>query len=150
MHKNKIFSCFVSVFLLIVLVLPLVGIAQTPGGGDPGPTPGGGDPGPTPGGGDPGPAPTNVNFTLKNPFGQNTTLTGLINKIIDDLLIPIGAVVSVLMIIYAGFLFVTARGNEKQIGDAKQALLYACIGAAILLGAKIISTVIQGTIDQLK
>lgn len=130
----------VPIFLTLFIILPLVVAAQTPIGGGPGPTPIGGGPGPT----------QNTSFTLKNPFGQNTTITGLINKIIDDILIPVGAVVSVLMIIYAGFLFVTARGNEKQIGDARQALLYACIGAAILLGAKIISTVIQGTIEQLK
>ena len=74
----------------------------------------------------------------------------LIRIIINDIVLPIGGVIAVLMIIYAGYLFVTARGNEKKITDAKQALLYACIGAAILLGAWVISEAIEKTIGQLK
>jgi hypothetical protein len=86
---------------------------------------------------------------IENPFKQNT-IQGLINTIINDILIPIGGVVSVLMVMWAGFLFVTARGNTTQISQAKDALLWAVIGAAILLGAWVISTAIQTTINQLK
>jgi hypothetical protein len=91
---------------------------------------------------------------IKPPFtcgGQKECgVVELINKIINDILIPIGSVIAVLMIMYAGFLFVTARGNTTQIDKAKQALLYALIGAALLLGAKVISEAIKGTVDQLK
>jgi hypothetical protein len=51
---------------------------------------------------------------------------------------------------YAGFLFVKARGNEKDLQTAKDALLYALIGGAILLGAYVIAQAIQGTIDALQ
>ncbi|MEK7634938.1 MAG: hypothetical protein AAB446_00690 [Patescibacteria group bacterium] len=89
-------------------------------------------------------------IAIPNPL-QNTTGTipDLIIAIIDNIVLPIGGVVAVLMVMYAGFLFVTARGNEKKITDAKQAILYACIGAAILLGSKVIATAIQATIEQL-
>jgi hypothetical protein len=69
---------------------------------------------------------------------------------VNNILIPIGGVVAVLMIMYAGFLYVTAGGNEAKIKTAHQALTWAVIGAAILLGAWVISQAIQGTINQLK
>ena len=54
------------------------------------------------------------------------------------------------MIIYTGFLFVTARGDVAKITTAKQAFLYVIIGAAIMLGAFVIKTAITGTVEQLK
>ncbi len=87
---------------------------------------------------------------IPNPLRNTTgTIPDLIIAIIDNIVLPIGGVVAVLMVMWAGFLFVTARGNEKKITDAKQAILYACIGAAILLGAKVIASAIQATINQL-
>ena len=65
-------------------------------------------------------------------------------------ILPIGGVIAVLMIMYAGFLFVTAGGEPAKITKAKDALLYAAIGAAILLGAWVISEAIGGTIKELK
>lgn len=94
-------------------------------------------------------APIKIDIKINNPFKQNT-IEGLINTIIKDILIPIGAVVAVLMIMYAGYLYVTARGDSKQIGDAHEALKWAVIGAAILLGARIISEAIGRTIEQLR
>lgn len=99
-------------------------------------------------GGDSG-AGTSMNIKIDNPFKKDT-IEGLIETIVNDILLPIGGVVAVLMIIYAGFLFVTARGNEAQITKAKDALLWAVIGAAILLGAWVISQAIKTTIDQLR
>lgn len=90
---------------------------------------------------------------IPNPFkcpNNNCSITAFIKTIINSILLPIGGVVAVLMIMYAGFLYVTARGNTSQIEKAHQALLYAVIGAAVLLGALVISEAIEGTIDQLK
>jgi len=81
--------------------------------------------------------------------GSDCSIPGLLNVIINNIVVPIGGVVAALMIMYAGFLYVTARGDTAQIKKAHEALLYGCIGAAILLGAKVIATAIKGTIDQL-
>jgi hypothetical protein len=54
-----------------------------------------------------------------------------------------------LAIIYCGFLFVFARGNSEKLTHAREALLWTIIGAAILLGALAIATMIQGTITAL-
>lgn len=135
MYK-KILSYFISGMMLLVFVMPFLVQAQETSN-------------PNPGTSNPSVGPSLGHIEIANPFQQNT-IEGLINTILNQILIPIGGVVAVLMIMYAGFLFVTARGNEKKIGDAKQALLYACIGAAILLGAKVISDAISATITQLK
>lgn len=98
-------------------------------------------------------SPSTISIDIKNPFkcsGDTCTIPGFINTILNSILLPIGGVVAVLMIMYAGFLYVTAQGNETQIKKAHQALLWAVIGAAILLGAKVISDAIQSTINQLQ
>lgn len=45
----------------------------------------------------------------------------------------------VLCIIYAGYILVTAGGNETQITKAKVMIFWTLIGAAIVLGAHVIA-----------
>ena len=123
--------------VILFLFAPLIGLAQNPA-----PTPGG-NPGPTP-------TPVAFNIVIKNPFAGGNSLEDFIKKVINDIVLPIGGVIAVLMIMYAGFLFVTAGGEPAKITKAKDALLYAAIGAAILLGAWVISEAIGGTIKELK
>ncbi len=52
----------------------------------------------------------------------------------------------VFFIIYAGFLYVTARGNEQTITQANRALLYAIIGGLLILGAYGIITIVSNLI----
>ena len=54
-----------------------------------------------------------------------------------------------LMIVYSGFLFVFARGNQEKLGTAKTNLMYVLIGSTLILGAWIIATLISGTVSQL-
>lgn len=98
------------------------------------------------------PAPPEIKFNIKisNPFSGGNDLYAFIKTIINEILIPIGGVIAVLMIMYAGFLYVTARGNQAQITKAHEALLYSAIGAAILLGAWVIAGAIEGTVKQLQ
>jgi hypothetical protein len=48
-----------------------------------------------------------------------------------------------------GFLFLTAQGDEAQLTKAKKAFLWACIGTAVLLGAWLLATAINATIQSL-
>ena len=41
----------------------------------------------------------------------------------------------VVFLVYAGFLFVSARGNEKQLTTAKEVFYWTIIGAAVVVGA---------------
>ncbi len=82
-----------------------------------------------------------------NPLGQNgpNSLPLLIQHILTGFL-QIGIPVVALAIIYSGFLFVFARGKEEKLTEAKSALLYAVIGAAVLLGAWTIAQIISSTV----
>ena len=69
------------------------------------------------GGGAPGGDVQTVNPKFSNPLGASTIME-LINRVID-ILVALGIPIAVLFLVYAGFLFVTARGDQKQLGTAK-------------------------------
>jgi len=47
------------------------------------------------------------------------------------------------MIIYGGFLYVSAAGNDEKIGKAKKIIMYAIVGIiVILLSFAIVNTVL--------
>ena len=62
------------------------------------------------------------------------TLVGIIN-----VLLTIVGVVFLLLIIYAGYLWMTAQGNEEQIKKAKKILTGALIGIIIILAARVVT-----------
>jgi hypothetical protein len=47
-------------------------------------------------------------------------------------------------------MFIAARGNKDKLTTAKDSMLYTLIGAAIILGAFVISKLIGGTVEQIK
>jgi len=55
----------------------------------------------------------------------------------------------VVCLVYVGFLFVSAQGNAEGLEQAKRALVWAVVGTAIVAGAQIIKTIIEGTIKSL-
>jgi hypothetical protein len=149
----------VTALLVLGLALfagfPLGADAQggTPGGGSPTGTPGGGNPGGTPGGGDPpgtpgGGSPNTVGTGLQNPLKNINSLGELVNAILAAV-VKIGGIVLVLALVYVGFLFVAAQGNEEKIRNARSALMWTVIGGLILLGATAISAVITATVGGL-
>ena len=88
--------------------------------------------------------PSNSSGGLQNPLNVNS-LPELLNNILDGLIV-IGSILLTLMVVYVGFLFVAARGNEEKISSARQALIWTIVGGLILLGARAISDVIQSTV----
>ncbi len=84
-----------------------------------------------------------------NPLGSETsTVNTLLTKLLD-VLIDLGLPVLVLFIVYAGFKYITAQGNETKVTEAHKALWWAVIGGTVLLGAKVIQTAIQATVKSL-
>lgn len=83
--------------------------------------------------------------TLNNPLKAQSISQFLIDLI--DVLLVFALPLIVLFIMYAGFLYVTAQGNPGKITTAHTALLWAVVGGVIVLGAKLIVTVIEGTIN---
>lgn len=93
---------------------------------------------------------TGGNTKINNPLSSETTsITDLLSFIINDIVLPIGMTIAVLFLIYAGFLFVTAQGNETKLQKAKSTFMWTVIGATILLGAWTIAQAIQGTICEI-
>lgn len=85
-----------------------------------------------------------------NPLGQQGgTLQTFLYALLDKVIIPLGAIVVVFSIILAGFKYITAQGDPKAIAAAHQQLTWTAIGAAVLLGAKVISMVITNTVKTL-
>lgn len=93
----------------------------------------------------------NLNFNLENPLDGSgvNTIPDFIAKVLD-ILLTIGIPVVAFFIIYAGFLFVTARGSEEQLKTAKATLLWTVVGAAILLGSWVLAQALGATINELK
>ncbi len=66
-----------------------------------------------------------------------------------DLVFLVAVPIIVVFIIYGGFLFVMAGGNEAKVTKARTVLLWTLIGAGVLLGAKAIEIAVQATICSL-
>ncbi len=88
-------------------------------------------------------------------FGQGVTnpiksrnLQELLAAILD-IVVQLGTPLIILGFIYAGFLFVRAQGNPEKISEARRAFTYTAIGAAVLLGATVLSTLISNTVTEL-
>lgn len=129
-HQLFIFS-LVSLFGLVAS--SQISFAQAP------------DP-PTTGGGGAAPVPINKDSQVEliNPL-QMETIEGLLRAIIAVVLV-FAVPIIIFFIIYAGFLYVTARGNEQQVRQATTALLYAVVGGLLILGAYVLIDIIANLI----
>jgi hypothetical protein len=85
---------------------------------------------------------------LLNPLGINS-LEELLQAVLRAV-VRIGAILLVLALVWTGFLFVFAQGNEEKIKSARQALFWTVIGGLVLLGAEAISLVLSSTIEGLR
>jgi hypothetical protein len=90
--------------------------------------------------------------SFPNPFKdkENTgSIYGFVKLILEKIVMPIASVVVVFFVIYSGFLFVTANGNEEKLKKAKKTFWAVIIGAVILLGSVVIANAIKGTLCQI-
>ena len=110
-----------------MLIGPLLVVAQ--GSADPGPQRNG-----------------QVGGAIVSPLDPKVTSTAQVLGAFFKVLIQVGAVAVTLAIVYAGFLFVVARGNPEELNKAKRTLMWTIIGALVLLGSQIIAKVIENTI----
>lgn len=101
---------------------------------------------------EPGPSrdPNIPDPVINNPLkGEVNNIYDLVQIILEKIVFPIGAVVAVMFIVYSGFKFVTAQGNPDKIKEARNTFMWSVIGTLILLGAWVIATIIQGTVNEL-
>lgn len=86
--------------------------------------------------------------SINNPLKDVGSLQQLVAKLIN-LLLQIAIPIAALFIMYAGFLFVSARGDAAQITKAKDVFKWTVIGAAVLLSSSLIVGLLQGTINKI-
>ena len=85
---------------------------------------------------------------IQNPIASQT-LQEFVKDILD-IVVKVSMPFLVVMIIYAGFTYVTAQGNSVKVEKAHSMILWTIVGAGIILGAFIIARAIQVTIDNIE
>ncbi|MFA6536347.1 MAG: hypothetical protein WC250_00845 [Candidatus Paceibacterota bacterium] len=126
---NQAVKNFFWLAVVTVLTLPLSVLAEDRGSG----------------GGDIGSGLPCPQGQICNPL-QAGSLFNFLKEVLDGVL-RFGTIIVVLAIIYSGFLFVKAQGNDEELKKAKETFQNVMIGAAILLGSWVIAQIIQATIN---
>lgn len=85
--------------------------------------------------------------TLENPL-RFASIEKFIEGALQAMVMIALPIISV-FIIWAGFMFIMARGNQSKLSDAKKNLVYVLIGATLILSAWVLATLIGGTVTQL-
>ncbi len=83
-------------------------------------------------------------------FIKNPLATDSIQEFLEAILTVVmilSVPVIIFFLIYAGFMYTTARGNSDQIKQATQAFTYAIIGGLIVLGALVLVGIIQNLVS---
>ena len=89
-----------------------------------------------------------VAAAFENPLRFNT-----IEEFIEGALqafVYIALPVVAFFIVFSGFKFLAAQGNQEELAKAKRNFMYVVVGASLALGAWALATLIKGTIDQLR
>jgi hypothetical protein len=76
-----------------------------------------------------------------------TTANDVVKKVINILSWVVG-VISVIMIIIAGFRYVTSGGQEKSVTGAKNTIMYAIIGLVVVALAQVIVRFIVSNVSE--
>jgi len=74
-------------------------------------------------------------------------LVGLITNIMNWLFGFLG-ILAVLVILYGGFKWMTAGGDDDKVGDAKKLIINGIIGLIIILSAYAIATFVFNEVEQ--
>ncbi len=81
------------------------------------------------------------------PLENGTDLQTIFYNVID-VVQTIMIMVTTLYLIYAGFMFVTAKGDPGKIKAARNALLWGLVGAALILCAEVLAHGIGDTVEE--
>jgi hypothetical protein len=85
---------------------------------------------------------------ISQPLGLPATDIRLVVANIIRIALGLLGIIALVLIVYAGYLWMTAGGNEEQIADAKKFLINTAIGLAIILSAyAIVSFIISKLTD---
>lgn len=69
-------------------------------------------------------------------FGYNTTNTPLLGSVVGKIITAIlgfTGTIAFIIFLYGGFLWLTARGNEEQVAEAKKYLTNGVLGVVVIV-----------------
>jgi len=85
--------------------------------------------------------------TCPTSASADTTVNNTITLVINTFSIIVGFI-SVVMLIYGGFKYITSSGDSGKVTSAKNTILYALIGLVIVFLAQIIVKFVIGKTNQ--
>ena len=88
----------------------------------------------------------NVNPTTS--FGEGETGTSAAISRIFNITITVSEVIFIILLLIGGIMYLTALGNDEQVGKARKLMLEAVIGIVIVLAAWALGTFIIGRLKQ--
>lgn len=80
-------------------------------------------------------------------YNSSTNIQSLVGTVISTFLSILGVIFLVLMV-YGGFLWMTAQGAEEEVTKAKKLITQAVIGLAIVMGAYAISYFVTSALEK--
>jgi hypothetical protein len=86
-------------------------------------------------------AQTSGGGALQDPLGGKT-----FQQVVDSItsgLLTVATPVVAIMVIVGGFMIMTAGGNSEKVTTGRNAILYAVIGYAVLLFAKVVVSILK-------
>jgi hypothetical protein len=120
--KKNITKIYISLIALVALIIPVKSLADEYSG-------------------------VNEVIEFTNPI-KASNIHVLITKILN-FVVQFGTMIAIFFVIYAGFLFVVARGKPDEITKAKTTLVWTLVGAMVLIGAQALSNVVCNTAVEL-
>lgn len=81
-------------------------------------------------------------LNILNPLGETSDISTLASNIIKFLII-LAIPITAILVVYAGYLYITSAGNEEKVKTAQKALIWAIVGFAVVLIASSIPAIIQ-------
>ena len=78
--------------------------------------------------------------TLTNPLGESDVRV-IIARVIQGALGIVGSL-ALVMVIYGGFLWMTAMGHQAQVDKGKQVLIWATLGIVVIASAYVLTNAI--------
>lgn len=77
---------------------------------------------------------------------ESSSITNLINHIIEDIALPFVGIICIIFIIIGGIQLITSGGNPQGAEKAKTTLTWAVAGFILVLAAKLIIDYFKGLI----
>ncbi len=82
---------------------------------------------------------------LENPIYHETIVLFFSDML--TMIIILSVPIIVVFLVYGGYTYVTARGNDTKLTKANKIFFYSILGGLFILGGFLILGIIQGTID---